>query len=72
MIGILGVPAGTKHGLRLHLDVDIEAQELELALDSTKCRCLDGLDFGIGNKLQYQGVFASDCAHSTLARNTEA
>ena len=32
---------------------------MALALDSTKCHCLDGLDFGIGNKLQCQGVFAT-------------
>ena len=44
---------------RLRLDVDIEALELALVLDSTKCRCLDVLGIGIGNHLQCQEVLAT-------------
>jgi hypothetical protein len=46
------------------LDVDIEALELELALGSTKCNSLVGLDFRIGNHLQCRRGSPSTCAPS--------
>ena len=38
------------------MDEDIEALELALALDSTKCHSLDVLGIGVGNHIQCQEV----------------
>jgi hypothetical protein len=43
----------------LRLDVDIQPQVLELVLGIAECRCLDGLEFRIGDRVQYQPVFAA-------------
>jgi hypothetical protein len=48
---VVRIKADINNCLRLCLDVHIDALELALALDSTKCCCLDDLDFGFGNHL---------------------
>ena len=47
--------------LTLRLDVCIEASELELALGSTKCRCLGGLDIGIRIRSQCRSGIRNTC-----------
>jgi hypothetical protein len=57
--------------LTLRLDVGIEAPELASALDYTKCRCLDGLDFGIENHSQCRSGIQCTCANSPSIRSRD-
>jgi len=44
---------------------------LALALDSTKCPCLDGLEFGIGNQLQCQTGIRYTCFPSPAIQSSD-